>query len=387
MVKSILLLGAAAVATAVVTLPLVHKPKTMAQRRAMSARRTERMEKYAAEYSAGSMPTIPLTDVQDSEYFGPVLVGTPPQEFLMIYDTGSSNLWIPSKSCDNCKKNSPLYDSGASSTYTANGQSFALQYGTGSCKGFLSNDDVSLGGLSIDNFAFGEVTHEAKLVFGQAPFDGIIGFGPAAAAVDQVPMPMDELVRQGKLDKNIFSFYLSSNHSESPSGTGGSAIVLGGTDPRYYKGDFTYTPLSKAASTLPYWLIKADDILVGGQSISACNGVLGCQMVVDTGTSILAGPPNAVNALLDPIGEVHSNCSNVNTLPTITFSFNGVDFPLKPEFYVIRVTDDRGVSECELGIQGVNAGLPIWILGDPFLRQYYTVWDAEEERVGFATAK
>ena len=55
---------------------------------------------------------------------------------------------------------------------------------------------VTLGGVSISNFSFGEVTHEAADVFGQAPFDGILGMGPPAAAVDHVPMPMAQLVAQ-----------------------------------------------------------------------------------------------------------------------------------------------------------------------------------------------
>lgn len=327
------------------------------------------------------MPSIPLTDLEDAEYFGEVTLGTPPQQFLVIYDTGSSNLWVPSKACTNCKKTGGRYDSSKSSTYTKNGESFALQYGTGSCKGFLSTDATGLGGVTIKNFTFGEVTTEAADVFGQAPFDGILGLGPAKAAIDQVPMPMAQLVAQGIIEHNIFSAYLASNSSA------GSTLVLGGTDSQYYTGDFSYVPVAKAAALLPYWLISASDIKVGGTSIKACNWLTGCYMVVDTGTSILAGPVSAVNKLIAPIGNVSADCSNVHTLPTVSFSIGGKDFDLEPSFYVLRGTDENGAVQCQLGIQGVNAGVPIWILGDPFLRKYYTVWDQEQNRVGFATAK
>lgn len=110
-------------------------------------------------------------------------------------------------------------------------------------------------------------------------------------------------------------------------------------------------------------------------------------MVVDTGTSILAGPVKAVNKLIAPIGNVSADCSNVHTLPTITISLAGHDYDLEPEFYVLKGADENGNVQCQLGIEGVNAGVPIWILGDPFLRKFYTVWDAEANRVGFATAK
>merc|ERR1711937_499684 len=109
--------------------------------------------------------------------------------------------------------------------------------------------------------------------------------------------------------------------------------------------------------------------------------------VVDTGTSVLAGPPSAVNKLVAKVGSVEADCSNVASLPTVTFTFAGKDFDLGPDFYVIRAKDGSGKEQCEMGIQGINAGAPIWILGDPFLRKYYTVWDAEQKRVGFATAK
>lgn len=368
-------------ADAVISIPLKHKPKTLSEFHAASQRRT--VSRLAAPQG---FPSVSLTDVEDAEYFGEVDIGSPPQKFKVIYDTGSSNLWVPSKACDNCKNKSSLYDSSSSSTFVKNGKSFALQYGTGSCRGFLSNDKVSIGGAEITGFDFGEVTHEAADVFGAAPFDGILGMGPAKAAIDQVAMPMDQLVKQGKIQHNIFSFYLSSGEKA------GSTLTLGGTDSSFYTGDFAYFPVAKAASVLPYWLVSAKAIDVAGASAVSCNFLTGCYMVVDTGTSVIAGPPSTVDQLTSKIGKVEDDCSNVDKLPTVTFSFSSgwtssKSFELGPDFYVLRMKDDEGKEHCQLGIQGVNAGVPIWILGDPFLRKYYTVWDAEQNRVGFALAK
>merc|ERR1719181_1374124 len=93
-----------------------------------------------------------------------------------------------------------------------------------------------------------------------------------------------------------------------------------------------------------------------------------------------------MNKLIAQIGNVSQDCSNVDKLPTITFSIGGKNWDLGPDFYVIKVSDG-GKDQCELGIQGINAGVPIYILGDPFLRKYYTVWDHDQNRVGFALAK
>merc|ERR1712187_235840 len=120
-----------------------------------------------------------------------------------------------------------------------------------------------------------------------------------------------------------------------------------------------------------------------------CTGTAaGCPMVVDTGTSILTIPPAAFKKISPVIGNVSSDCSNVDSLPVLSFKFGGKDFSLEPEFYVLRGADVNGNDECQLGIQGMSIGLPkIWILGDPFLRKYYTVFDRDSDWVVFALAQ
>merc|ERR1712144_48176 len=94
---------------------------------------------------------VTFTDFQNAQYYGPITIGTPPQKFNVIFDTGSSNLWIPSGSNWQPLNFHNKYDNTKSSTYVKNGTSFAIQYGSGSLTGFVSQDTVTMGGVTIKN--------------------------------------------------------------------------------------------------------------------------------------------------------------------------------------------------------------------------------------------
>jgi len=358
------------VASGVINVPLTHKPKTLAEFRATAQRRASR------EMRGGGLPALPLT-LQDFSYFGEVDIGSPAQKFTVHYDTGSSNLWVASKACINCEKGTPAYDSSNSTTYKKNGESFNMLYGDGSnCNGFLSTDSVTIAGLKIADFDFGEVTTDH--VF--SGYHGVLGMGMPAGAEDKVATTMQKLVDQKKIAHNIFAFYLTS-------GKAGSMLTIGGTDDSLHTGDFKYVDVVKAKPPLQSsWMISASDIKIGGKSTGACDGSFfnSCEMVVDTGTPFFSGPPKVTNALIAQIGNVTEDCSNIASLPTITLTFGSNDFELGPDFYVIKFKDDNtGKDTCHLGIQPLG----MWTLGGTFLRKYYTVWDAEQQRVGFAPAK
>jgi len=72
-----------------------------------------------------------MNDYEDMEYVGNITIGTPGQNFAVILDTGSANLWIPDKKCSLCSKKNQ-FDSSKSSTYKMNGQSWDVGYGDGS---------------------------------------------------------------------------------------------------------------------------------------------------------------------------------------------------------------------------------------------------------------
>ena len=121
----ILLTSLAAASARTVSVPLTHRPKTAAQIAAVAGARAEFM---LTDVSNAAPSDLSLQNLQDSEYYGEISVGTPPQKFLVIFDTGSSNLWVPSAQCDKSKYpscgNHTLYDHTKSSSYVANGTIF-----------------------------------------------------------------------------------------------------------------------------------------------------------------------------------------------------------------------------------------------------------------------
>src|SRR6201986_3013162 len=114
----------------------------------------------------------PLTNSID---FSEISVGTPPQEFKVVLDTGSSNLWVPSSECGSiaCYLHSK-YDSSQSSTYKKNGSDFEIRYGSGELSGFVSQDTFRIGDLEVKGQDFAEATKEPGLAFAFGRFDGIM---------------------------------------------------------------------------------------------------------------------------------------------------------------------------------------------------------------------
>ena len=101
---------------------------------------------------------------------------------------------------------------------------------------------------------------------------------------------------QGLVAENVFSFWLNRDAAAGGDGEGGE-IVLGGVDPDHFVGKHTWLNVTREG----YWQIAMDDVKLGGVSVGQC-GRKGCAAIVDTGTSLLAGPTKVVEALNKRIG-------------------------------------------------------------------------------------
>ncbi|KAJ1470697.1 aspartic peptidase domain-containing protein, partial [Baffinella frigidus] len=247
--------------------------------------------------------TVPVSNYMDAQYFIEIELGTPPQKFKVVPDTGSSNLWVPSSHCKFTEIPCDLhtkYNAALSSTYAANGTEFSIQYGSGACSGFMSDDVLTIGGLAVKGQTFGEVTHEPGIAFIAAKFDGIMGLAFPTIAVGGVTPPFFNM----GLAAPVFAFYLNRHGEEGE-------LTLGGTDPTHFIGPLAYVPLSSGT----YWEFAMDSLMVagtGGEDL--CPASANCHAIADSGTSLLAGPVAAVakiNTLIGAVGVLEVECDEL----------------------------------------------------------------------------
>ncbi|XP_049636817.1 pepsin A-5-like [Suncus etruscus] len=320
-----------------------------------------------------------LRNYLDMIYVGNISIGTPPQEFSMVFDTGSTDTWVPSVYCASraCLKHR-MFSPDESSTFHPSGEIMDVTYGTGSMNGIVGYDTVNISNIVIQNQAFGLSVEEPSVHLEFARFDGILGLAyPNLGTPGIVPI-FDNMWEQGHISENIFAFYLSSKDPE------GSVVMFGGVDPSYYVGELKWVPVTRPG----YWQLTLDSISMNGKIIACSEG---CQAMLDTGTSLVIGPQNDILSIQRLIGAWHlfggeyvTSCQARNTLPDIVFTINGVKYPVPASAYIRQVRTNPCYSNF---VRANNWGGPsLWILGDVFLRLYFSVYDRGNNRIGLAPA-
>jgi saccharopepsin len=209
-------------------------------------------------------------------------------------------------------------------------------------------------------------------------FDGILGLAYDTISVNGIVPPFYELVNNGQLDKPVFSFRVGSSEDDA-----GEAI-FGGIDDSAYSGKLHYVPVRRKA----YWEVELEKITFGDDELELEN----TGAAIDTGTSLIVTPTDVADMLNAQIGAKKSwngqytvECDKVPSLPDLTLFFDGQPYPLKSTDYILNLQ-----GTCVSAFTGMDINVPggdLWIVGDVFLRKYYTVYDLGNNAVGFAKSK
>uniref|UniRef100_A0A224XQ32 Putative cathepsin d n=1 Tax=Panstrongylus lignarius TaxID=156445 RepID=A0A224XQ32_9HEMI len=326
-----------------------------------------------------------LRNSLNTQYYGNITLGTPPQEFTVIFDTGSSDLWVPSAVCTSTAcSNHKTYDHEKSSTYQHDGRVMRLAYGKGSMAGLISADDLQIGDLKVKKQLFGEALQVSD-TFAAGRADGILGLAFPSIAHDHDVPPFHNMIKQELLDEPVFSFYLNRNLDEEV----GGEIIFGGADEKLYnKESLTTVPLTSAT----FWVFNMEVVSTSSENEKTwCKN--GCAAIADTGTSLIIGPSKDVKEIMDLVGaQVDKelgfvSCDELDKLPNITFHINGKEFTLSAEDYILKLSE-AGETVCVVGFSTLaNMRQPFWILGDVFLGKFYTIFNVGDKSVSFATLK
>lgn len=353
----------------------------------------------------------PHRPVHVTEYYGKIAVGSPPQIFDVVFDTGSGNIVLPTIKCEEevCSRHH-RYRSGTSKTAVqlayeddtplAKGQTdrdtTSITYGTGKLTGEYIRDGICFGyGISKTDTCvtadFLGVTQESKYPFSELPFDGIFGLGLLGLSTG----PNFNFVNRMKsnesgLDPVVAVFLRGLDRDED------SEITFGAWKPERLAPheNFHWLPVAQdEAEDKGYWLVTMRDVYVHGKPLKLCDDDFDsdhprCQVAMDTGTSLSMASPYQVSKLMEAIG-LKADCSNFDKLPSLTFSFDAMagekfDMVLHPSDYLERSPEGCAPTFQPLQLPP-NLGR-MWVLGQAFLRKYYSVYDAKRWRVGLGLA-
>jgi len=344
---------------------------------------------------------VPLEDYENVTYYGTIRLGPAgeSQEFSVVFDTGSSNLWIPS---DNCDSAACLSKRRFRNTRTTKKSAIELEmsYGSGSASGVVVNDELVVGGFRVPDVTFGTMTDVDALgdSYALGSFDGVFGLGWPALAVDQIMPPFNRMLSRGILSKPLFSFSMK---PENKTSGGGGYLVLGG----YREGDIApgahieWIPLERET----FWQAKIEQLSIRGDLGRSVLDTTTRSFIVDSGTSLLTAPSKDVKALVKLMGafslpkQPSVLLMKRDQLLSRRFDLEFDVHNQEGEMLTVIVKQEDWIqcplvspAPCILSIEALDVpepNGPLWILGDIFLARYLVVFDFGGRRIGVAPSK
>ncbi|KAF9932795.1 hypothetical protein FBU30_007302 [Linnemannia zychae] len=329
----------------------------------------------------------------DTQWVAAMQIGTPFQEFLIVFDTGSSDLWVPSISCQTLTcMTLRRFNPSRSSSYHQDGRSWSINYADDSqVSGILAIDDIKVAGITITDQTFGLASVNSGSTAATG-VDGIMGLGfNSNSEMGNVNTPVTNMILQNQIDQPIVSVWLNKAIDQDASLSNGGQFLFGGVDPSLYTGPITYVPVTSNKE----WQIKIDRLFIGKKELSLSSAA--SSAIVDTGSSYILFPDYLATAFHRAIPNaqydnklgwwVPCSLANSRSVGDLTFVLGGERFSVPLSDIVILKSAFNGYclsaidSWQELPGHGGQSGI---LLGDLFIKNQYVVYDYEKRQIGFA---
>jgi len=316
---------------------------------------------------------ISMLNYRQTQYIGEISLGTPPQSFRVIFDTGSGNLWVYGEGSGVADKRE--FVPKKSSTFEGTDSEASISYAGGQVDCKISNDTLELGtAVRIPKQFFGQ-TYSGSGGLGIG--DGVFGLGWPKLAFEGTTVPIMNMLAKDVLTAPEFAFYFTRDEN-----TKLAELSFGGVKPQHYTGDFTYVPMISTHE--PYWTVQMDDIYLDGKPLNVCPPT-GCKAVIDTGSSFFSAPSQVLGSIMPHI-RAQRDCSNLATMPKLGFKFSGKLFELTADEYTLQHPEYHTCVSTFSALDIEAPRGPLYVIGDVFIRKYYTLFDIAQHRVGFAVA-
>ncbi|EIN04225.1 acid protease [Punctularia strigosozonata HHB-11173 SS5] len=346
-----------------------------------------------------------FVDVIDEAYYVTVTVGTPPQDFLVVADSGSSDFWLAAPGSDGIDV---TFDPTTSSTFKGSDTPVRDAYGKGFFNGFLGTDTVSVAGFTVPTVIV-ETGVSTSDAFSFRQLSGIMGFGWGKISNSGFNTFAEQLVSASVLSENVVSFHLgraidsASPQQAESNGTSksGGSLTIGGVDSSTFTGSIDFYPIVAEA----HWVVQADGMAVNGSLVPGTSGV---QAMMDTGTSLVVMPDAIFDALTTAMGAkvvqgaAFMLCDSVPA--NVSLRLGGKDYGFALEDLVLGAVPvnttalsqqlgfPEGTLACLLPFSGgqsqseLGQTAPMIIFGDSFLKSWTSVFDIGNKQVGLAAA-
>ncbi|KAG9041488.1 hypothetical protein FS837_012194 [Tulasnella sp. UAMH 9824] len=332
----------------------------------------------------------------DSEWYGTLSFGNPPQEIRLNFDTGSSDLFLFATTCTTCSlSNHTAFIPSKSKTYRNSTNSWSIGYGDGSgASGYTSFDTTTVqdGALQLDHFLFALATSVSSPSWATSETSGLVGLAQdRLATMSNGRTIFSRLVSERRLERDVLGIRLVKKEREERQAVGatvdggGGAYAFGHVEEQWIVGgEAGLTWVDVTSSN--YWGIPMDDVQMGGKSV--LDDDTPRRAILDTGTSLIITTTALAASVHARIPEAYQSqssgvwiipCSQPSTPSSnVFFVIGGRRFGVPLQDLAWKPLDNDGFW-CVSGVQNRTAepgadkgGMEnLTILGAMFIKNHY----------------